>query len=256
MSKIPIAKIPALDVQQESTEYKGLTQSELLHKVKLLHEQMLKTNKYLADVHRISIYNWDVNDTGNIMVELPSSKKGFLLDSILRLRGTWNAETNSPELKDNQPELAGWIYKVTSNNNTERFGLGWKDKDYLMYDENGKITNVQADIMGSLFTPIIPESSETISLTVQTDMEAKIQRIRADLKIDPSVDNDIVIKEGGIYSDVFSRVNDLYRVQHEAPTGPNTTGAFIVVFLEEAPDEYFPGYLYLIPTSDIVEIPT
>ena len=40
-----------------------------------------------------------------------------------------------------------------------------------MYDENGKITNVQADIMGSLFTPIIPESSETISLTVQTDMD-------------------------------------------------------------------------------------
>lgn len=226
--------------------YKGLSQSELLYKVKLLHEQILKINRYLLDVHRISIYNWDVDDTGNIVVELPDSQKGFLLDSILRLRGVWKPQANEPELLAIDPQRAGWIYKVSSPIPVLCHNIGWKNNDYALYDENGVLYNVTAEGLNSLFTPIVAMESDSIQFDELQQGPDGIQ-IKANVKIDPTATNDLSVSAKGLFSEAYQKAKSLLTVQEIAPTTDNLEGGLRIVYLKELPPTMYDGWLYLVP---------
>lgn len=246
MSKVIISKRPDLltSVPTKDT-YMGLSQSELLTKVKALHESILKTNEYLIKMHKLSIYNWDVADTGNIMVELAPDSKGFLLDSVLRLRGVWDPATNTPELLEQDEGRIGWLYRVETDVAHIRFGSGWKTGDYALYDEQGKLYNVQARMLESMFTPIVPNVSNTVSLTVDNQLGGI--GLKADVILKPGEDNDIKETPEGLYSDAFKRTQAHFTVREVAPTEPNTTGAIIIIYLQEEPEVFYDGYLYMIP---------
>ena len=155
MTKINVSKKPNLLVTTPTNNtYKGLSQSELLDKVRSLHEQILQTNKYLMDVHRIAIYNWDSTDTGNIIVELPESDRGFLLDSVVRLRGVWNPYLQEPRLTAVDNAKIGWVYKVNTPADITLFGALWKNGDYALYDESGTLHSVREDLFKTIFSSI------------------------------------------------------------------------------------------------------
>jgi len=234
-----------------ASTYVGLSQTELLVKVKLLHEQILKTNKYLLEVHRISLYNWDENDSGTIMVEMPGDKKGFLLDKILRLRGAWNPETNTPQLLKEDTNKIGWVYTVDTTTPTTRFDIGWKKGDYAFYDEEGNLYNVQAKMLESLFTPIVPIESDTIQMDPITQNSSGIL-LRAHVKVDPTDENDISVSARGLYVDAYKRAKQLITVTEVAPTADNTEGGFRIVYLTQLPSQLYHGYLYLIPPHSII----
>ena len=248
MSKTAIiSKKPALiSTVPSDTSYKGLSQSELLAKVKMLHEQVLKTNRYLMEVHRMAIYNWDDTDTGNIMVELPVDKKGFLLDSVVRLRGAWDPATNELGLIATDASKIGWLYKVTTAAPVECLSIAWKNGDYALYDEEGVLYNVQADLLASLFTPIITIESDTIQFEALPQTAENVQ-IRAHLKVDPTDGNDLTVTARGVFSNAYTRAKGLITVQETAPTSDNLEGGLKIVFLLEAPETFYSGYLYLIP---------
>lgn len=155
MTKINVSKKPNLLVTTPTNNtYKGLSQSELLDKVRSLHEQVLNTNKYLMALHRIAIYNWDSTDTGNIIVELPGSDRGFLLDSVVRLRGVWNPYLQEPRLTAVDNAKIGWVYKVSTPVDITLFGALWKNGDYALYDESGTLHSVREDLFKTIFSSI------------------------------------------------------------------------------------------------------
>jgi hypothetical protein len=252
MSIKTISKKPALvTTTPTDNTYQGLTQSQLLIKVKKLHEQVLKTNKYLMDIHRIAIYNWDENDTGNIMIEIPEDKKGLLLDAIVRLRGNWDPATNALELVATDETKIGWMYKVATASTVEALGTTWKNGDYALYDENGVLHNVQADMLANLFTPITLIESNTIQFEDLPQSSDSIQ-LRAHVKIDPTDDNDLEVSARGIYSDAYKKARALITIQETAPTEDNLAGGLKIVYLAEPPEVFFNGYLYLIPPPTTV----
>jgi len=151
--KITVHKQPQLlSTTPSDNSYKTLSQSELLLKVKMLHEQVLKINKYLTELHRMAIYNWDATDSGNITIELPESKKGFLLDSTIRLRGAWNPLTNSLGLTATDVSKQGWLYKVVTTEDVTLFNIHWKQGDYALYDEDGVLHSVREDLFRTLYS--------------------------------------------------------------------------------------------------------
>lgn len=153
--KITIHKQPQLlSTIPSDNSYKTLSQSELLLRVKMLHEQVLKINKYLTELHRMAVYNWDATDSGNITIELPESKKGFLLDSTIRLRGTWNPLTNSLGLTATDISKQGWLYKVATTKDVTLFNILWKQGDYALYDEDGVLHSVREDLFRTLYSGI------------------------------------------------------------------------------------------------------
>lgn len=251
VSKTVISKRPNLitTVPNDST-YKDLSQSQLLAKVKLLHEQLLKTNKYLMEVHRMSIYNWDENDTGNIIVELPESKKGFLLDAVVRLRGIWDPATNTPELLGTDLNKIGWLYRVDTEHPITLFGKSWKKDDYALYDEQGVLYNVQTQMLESLFTPIMLIESDTIQFDQLPQTSQGIQ-IRGNVKLNLSNDNDITATAEGLYSEAYKKAKALITIQEVAPTGDNLEGGLRIVYLQTRPETFYNGWLYLIPPATI-----
>lgn len=247
---VVVSKRPDLitTVPSDNT-YKNLSENQLLSKVKLLHEQLLKTNRYLMDVHRMSIYNWDSADTGNIIVSLPENQKGFLLDHVLRLRGNWDPSTNTPTLLENDPTKIGWLYKVSIPTGV-CFGISWKKGDYALYDDTGQLYNVQAAMLENLFTPIIPIESDTVQIdTVHQD--ASGVQLRAHVKIDPTEQNDLQVSARGIYSNAYAKAFDLITVQETPPTSHNLDGGLRIVYLKELPTTFYDGWLYLIPPTSI-----
>lgn len=248
-----VSKRPDLinTVPSDST-YKNLSESQLLAKVKLLHEQILKTNKYLMEVHRMSIYNWDTNDTGNIMVQLPPTKKGFLLDDIVRLRGTWDPSTNTPELLEQDTGKTGWLYKVTTSMPTALFNRGWKTGDYALYDELGNIHNVQSTLLENVFTPIVLIESNSIQFEDLPQSKDGIQ-VRAHVKIDPEGENDLEVSARGLFSNAYQRARQLITIQETAPTEDNLAGGLRIVYLTELPEVMYDGWLYLIPPSTVTQ---
>lgn len=251
MSKVVIGKKPDLILTTPNDNtYKNITQSELLKQVKLLHEQLFKTNKYLMDVHRISIYNWEPTDTGNIVVEL-TENKSFFLDSILRLRGDWDPVNNRPTLTFNDPVRAGWIFRVAQSTTlTEALGHVWKSGDYAMYDSDGFLHNVTANMLENLFTPIIPIESDTIQIDPIEQTVEGIQ-LRAHVKIDPTPGNDITASARGIFSSAYEKAKNLFTVQYVAPASDNISGGIKIVFLESLPEVMYEGWLYLVPPTTI-----
>ena len=246
MSKVSISKKPDLIITEPTnTTYRGLSQSELLNQVKLLHEQIFKTNRYLMDVHRISIYNWQPEDVGSIIVDLHDNK-GFLLDSVLKLRGNWDAINNEPELLLTDKTKIGWVYKVSSNEVTEQLNQVWKQGDYALYDTEGNLYNVTADMLGNLFTPILPIESDTIQIDPIEQSASNIQ-LRAHVKIDPDSSNDLQTTAKGIFSNAYEKARELISIQVKAPTKANDTGGIRIVFLEELPKTLYEGWLYLVP---------
>lgn len=246
-----ISKRPALIATTPSgNTYQGISQTELLKKVKLLHDQVLKTNKYLMDVHRISVYNWDEGDTGNIIVQLPESKKGVLLDSVVRLRGVWDPSTNTPELTKVCTKKLGWVYKVNVPLPTELFGDTWKSGDYAMYGETGVLFNVTADMLSSLFTPLILMESDTIKFDPLPQTSDGIQ-VRAQVKIDTAAENDLEVSATGMYSNAYQKAKGLITIQETEPTGPNMAGGIRVVYLLTPPAQFHAGWLYLIPPPTV-----
>jgi len=251
VKNILVSKRPDLiSTTPSDNTYKNLSESQLLAQIKLLHEQILKTNKYLMEVHRISIYNWDANDTGNIMVSLPPTKKGFLLDDIVRLRGAWDPTTNTPELLIQDISKTGWIYKINTATAVLMFGQTWKNGDYALYDEEGNLHNVQSTLLENVFTPIILMESDSIQFDALPQTKDNIQ-VRAHIKIDPEGENDISVTARGIYSDAYQRAKQLVTVQEIAPTEDNTEGGLRIVYLTELPEVMYDGWLYLIPPSQI-----
>lgn len=232
------------------TTYKNLSESQLLSKVKLLHEQLLKTNRYLMDVHRMSIYNWDTTDTGNIIVELPENKKGFLLDSIVRLRGVWNPETNTPELTPVDTNRIGWLYKVQTPAPVIVFDTSWKTGDYALYDETGTLYNVQTSMLESIFTPLILIESDSIQFDSLPQTNTGIQ-VRANVKIDPEGQNDLEVSARGLFSNAYEKAKQLITIQHTTPTAPNLEGGLRIVYLETPPEIFYDGWLYLIPPASV-----
>lgn len=246
-----VSKRPNLITTTPSdSTYKGLSQSELLSKVKMLHEQLLKTNKYLMEVHRLSIYNWDETDTGNIIVQLPENKEGFLLDAIVRLRGIWDPAINELKLTATDTSKRGWMYKVNTTEPLVLFGIGWKTGDYAMYDEEGTLYNVSASMLEGLFTPLILVESDTIQFDSLPQVASGIQ-VRASVKIDPTDENDIKASARGLYSDAYKRAKQLITIQEEAPTADNMLGGMRVVYLLEPPTTMYAGWLYLIPPATV-----
>lgn len=155
VKNVVVSKRPNLiSTTPSDNTYKNLSESQLLAKVKLLHEQILQTNKYLMDVHRIAIYNWDSTDTGNIIVELPESNRGFLLDSVVRLRGVWNPYLQEPRLTAVDTAKIGWVYKVSTPADITLFGALWKNGDYALYDESGTLHSVREDLFKTIFSSI------------------------------------------------------------------------------------------------------
>lgn len=247
--KLTISKVPDLqNTLPTDNTYRNLSQSELLDKVRLLHEQIFKTNKYLMEVHRLSIYNWDVSDTGLIMVELPETNKGFLLDTIMRLRGHWDPATNDLGLLAEDVLKAGWLYRVTTPQPVSLFGTNWKQGDYALYDETGKLYNVNASMLESLFTPIVPIESNTILIEPITQDASGIH-LRAHVKLSPDSNNDIVETDQGLFSDAYHRTKTLVTIQEEAPTRDNTQGGLRIVYLPEVPAVMYGGWLYLVPPN-------
>lgn len=245
--KLKVSKKPSLIATTPSdNSYKNLSQSQLLTKVKLLHEQVLKTNKYLQDVHRMSIYNWDEGDTGNIIVELPENKKGFLLDSVVRLRGVWDPATNIPELLAEDTTRVGWMYKVKTTAPILLFGTSWKTGDYALYDEEGILYNVQTSMLDSIFTPLILIESDTIQFDTLPQETTGIQ-VRANVKIDPEGENDLQVSARGLFSNAYEKAKQLITIQHTVPTGPNLEGGLRIVYLETPPETFYDGWLYLVP---------
>lgn len=154
-SKVVVSKRPDLiTTAPNDSTYRELSQSQLLSKVRLLHEQVLNTNKYLMALHRIAIYNWDSTDTGNIMVELPDSNKGFLLDSVVRLRGVWNPYLQEPRLTAVDTAKIGWVYKVSTPADITLFDALWKNGDYALYDESGTLHSIREDLFKTIFSSI------------------------------------------------------------------------------------------------------
>lgn len=251
VSKVIVSKRPDLiTTAPNDSTYKDLSQSELLAKVKLLHEQVLKTNKYLMEVHRMSVYNWDENDSGNIIVELPESKKGFLLDAVVRLRGVWNPATNMPELLATDLSKIGWLYRVDTEQPVTLFGKGWKKNDYALYDEQGILYNVQAQMLEGLFTPIILIESDTIQFDTLPQSSQGIQ-IRGNVKLNLSNDNDITANAEGLYSEAYKKAKALLTIQEVAPTEDNLEGGLRIVYLQTPPETFYNGWLYLIPPASI-----
>jgi hypothetical protein len=247
--KIVVSKTPDLLTTTPTHDtYRNLSESELLSKVRLLHEQVLKTNKYLMDVHRMSIYNYDINDTGNIVVELPESKKGFLLDAVVRLRGIWNPQTNTPTLTPHDESKVGWVYKVETSTPFIRFEEAWKTGDYALYDEHGNLYNVQAKLLESLFTPLVLIDSETITFE-NLPQSASGMQLKAHVKLSENSDNDLSITEQGLFSDAYKKSKTLLTVQEIAPTEDNTEGGLRIVYLQTAPQTFYNGWLYLIPNN-------
>lgn len=253
IKNVVISKRPDISSTSFSDNaYKNLSESQLLAKVKLLHEQILKTNKYLMEIHRVSIYNWDTEDTGNIMVEIPESKKGFLLDSILRLRGTWNPETNIPELEATDINKIGWIYRVISDAPVVQFEQGWKTGDYALYDEEGHLYNVQASMLENLFTPVILIESNSIQFENLPQSKEGIQ-LQAHVKIDPEGENDLEVSARGLFSNAYQRAKQLITIQEVAPIEDNLKGGLRIVYLQELPEVMYDGWLYLIPPSSVTQ---
>lgn len=254
---IKIRKEPELLITLPTeTSYKGLSQSELLARVRILHEALLKTNEYLTKVHRLAIYNWSPGDTGNIMVELSSDNKGFLLDSILRLRGLWDPKINEPKLKPVDKTKIGWIYKVTATDVVECFGVYWKHNDYAFYDETGVLHNVRAAMLENLFTPIIPQESESIRFiktdgTTGVEQDASGINLRAEVKLNMAPYNDIQVTPTGLFSNAYERSKALFTVQEHEPTEDNLDGGFRIVYLTEKPTHFYDGWLYLIAAKTI-----
>lgn len=253
MKKILVPKVPNVVVSTPTQNtYQGLSQTELLAKVKILHEALLKTNKYLMDVHRISIYNWDETDAGNIIVELPEDNKGFLLDSILRLRGNWDPKTNTPELLDVDETRRGWLYKVSTSEPFILYGYVWKQNDYAMYDEMGVLHNVQSDFMSTLFTPIVPMNTSTVATTVTVDAESNIQQIQSDVLLSASNFNDLLVKPDGLFADGFKKSLDFFQFKYDEPLEDNTSNVLSIVFLTNFPKKFYKGHLYLMPSANVV----
>lgn len=254
MSKVKVPKIPDKLLQiSESANYQALTQSELLTKVKLLHNQLLKTNEYLLEVHRLSIYNWDDTDKGSIIVEMHDNKKGFLLDNVLRIRGTWNPSTNTPELKIKDEGKIGWLYRVDVGEPFALYDMVWKAGDYALYDEEGFLYNVTSDMLKSMFTPIVPITTDSIETNIISQGPEGIM-LSSRVKIDPTADNDISVNARGLYSNAYERSKDLITISYVAPTNDNTEGGLRIVYLTELPDRFYNGWLYLIPPENITII--
>jgi hypothetical protein len=251
LKNITVSKRPNLiSTQPSDNTYKNLSESQLLAKVKLLHEQILKTNQYLMEVHRMSIYNWDDTDTGNIIVSLPPTKKGFLLDDIVRLRGTWDPLTDTPELLQQDLSKSGWIYKVSTEATIEKFDQTWKTGDYALYDEEGNLHNVQSTLLENVFTPILLIESNSIQFDALPQTKDNIQ-VRAHVKIDHEGENDISVSARGIHSNAYQRAKQLITIQESVPTADNTEGGLRIVYLTELPEVMYDGWLYLIPPSKI-----
>lgn len=254
MNKVKVPKIPDKLLQiSESANYQALTQSELLTKVKLLHNQLLKTNEYLLEVHRLSIYNWDDTDKGNIIVELHDNKKGFLLDNVLRIRGIWDPSTNTPELQSKDEGKIGWLYRVGTEEPFTLYDTIWKAGDYALYDEKGFLYNVTSDMLKSMFTPIIPITTDSIETNIISQGPEGIM-LSSRVKIDPTANNDIGVSAKGLYSNAYEKSKDLITISYNAPKKDNTERGLRIVYLTELPDRFYNGWLYLIPPKNMTII--
>jgi|LSQX01.1.fsa_nt_gb hypothetical protein len=254
MNKVKVPKIPDKLLQiSESANYQALTQSELLTKVKLLHNQLLKTNEYLLEVHRLSIYNWDSTDKGNIIVELHDNKKGFLLDNVLRIRGIWDPSTNTPELQSKDEGKIGWLYRVGTEEPFTLYDTIWKAGDYALYDEKGFLYNVTSDMLKSMFTPIIPITTDSIETNIISQGPEGIM-LSSRVKIDPTANNDLSVNARGLYSNAYEKSKGLISISYTAPTKDNDEGGLRIVYLEELPNRFYNGWLYLVPPKNITVI--
>lgn len=141
--KIIIKKSPdILNTIPTYNSYVGLSQEQLLQIVRQLHEQVSKINKYLVQLHRMSIFDFDVNDNNSIEVALPESKRGYLLDSTIKFRGEWDPINNIPELEMQDRSKAGWAY-ITTQPVEEHTTLGFiKEGDFLLYSAEGTLFNL------------------------------------------------------------------------------------------------------------------
>ena len=141
--KLVIKKKPDLiSTVPTANSYVGLSQLQLLEKVSLLHNQLLEINNYLVQLHRLAVYDYNYDDTDSVEISLPENNKGFLLDSIIKYRGEWNPDTNTPSLLAEDPLKIGWAYIANADGHMPSGSVEVKKGDFILYDSKGVLFNL------------------------------------------------------------------------------------------------------------------
>lgn len=196
--KLIIKKSPdILDTIPTYNSYVGLSQEQLLQTVRQLHEQISKINKYLVQFHRMSIFDFDVNDNDSIEIALPENKRGYLLDSTIKFRGEWDPINNIPKIEMQDRSKAGWAY-ITTQRVEEHITLGFiKEGDFLLYNAEGTLFNLSNIINARGEGPHL-ELGETDTTALRGDLG----KIAYDHTFDEENPHNITPEQLGVYTKV------------------------------------------------------